>query len=141
MCVRCINFAFVPTMFRVDLSNVTIVWYFFPIVSYYIRIVNIRWSTQVPLYKKYEFIWKIRQTICKDTRQDKHTIYQWVKAVNEWLVFNPKVRFSLLCYDENKLHSMTFSPSTPVSSTNKTDRHDITEILLKVALSTITHHK
>ena len=26
---------------------------------------------------------------------------------------------------------------TPVSSTSKTDRHDITEILLKVALSTI----
>jgi hypothetical protein len=25
-----------------------------------------------------------------------------------------------------------FSPGTPVSSTNKTDRHDITEILLKV---------
>ena len=31
-----------------------------------------------------------------------------------------------------------FSPGTPVSSTNKTDRHDITEILLKVALNTIT---
>jgi hypothetical protein len=30
-----------------------------------------------------------------------------------------------------------FSPGTPVSSTNKTDRHDMTEILLKVALSTI----
>jgi hypothetical protein len=30
-----------------------------------------------------------------------------------------------------------FSPSPPVSSTNKTDHHDITEILLKVALSTI----
>ena len=30
-----------------------------------------------------------------------------------------------------------FSPSTQVSSTNKTDRHDITEILLKVALNTI----
>jgi hypothetical protein len=27
---------------------------------------------------------------------------------------------------------------TPVSSTNKTDRYDITEILLKVALNTIT---
>jgi hypothetical protein len=26
---------------------------------------------------------------------------------------------------------------TPVSSTNKTDRHDIAEILLKVALNTI----
>ena len=30
-----------------------------------------------------------------------------------------------------------FSPGTPVSSTSKTDRHDITKILLKVALSTI----
>jgi hypothetical protein len=32
-----------------------------------------------------------------------------------------------------------FSPATPVSSTNKTDRHDITEILLKVALNTINY--
>jgi hypothetical protein len=31
-----------------------------------------------------------------------------------------------------------FSPGTPVSSTNTTDRHDMTEILLKVALNTIT---
>ena len=30
-----------------------------------------------------------------------------------------------------------FSPGTPVSSTNKTDSHDITQILLKVALNTI----
>jgi hypothetical protein len=31
-----------------------------------------------------------------------------------------------------------FSSNPPVSSTNKTDRYDIAEILLKVALSTIT---
>jgi hypothetical protein len=31
-----------------------------------------------------------------------------------------------------------FSPGTPVFYTNKTDRHDITEILLKVALNTIS---
>jgi hypothetical protein len=31
-----------------------------------------------------------------------------------------------------------FSAGTPVSSTNKTDSHDITEILLKVAFNTIT---
>jgi archaellum biogenesis ATPase FlaH len=31
-----------------------------------------------------------------------------------------------------------FSPGTLVSSTNKTVHHDITEILLKVALNTIT---
>jgi hypothetical protein len=32
---------------------------------------------------------------------------------------------------------MWFSPGTPISSTNKSDRHDITDILLKVALNTI----
>jgi hypothetical protein len=32
---------------------------------------------------------------------------------------------------------MWFSSGRPVSSTNKTDRHDITELLLKVALNTI----
>jgi hypothetical protein len=31
-----------------------------------------------------------------------------------------------------------FSPGTLVSSINKTDRHDIAEILLKVAFTTIT---
>jgi hypothetical protein len=31
-----------------------------------------------------------------------------------------------------------FSQGTPVSFTNKTDRHDITEILSKVALKTLT---
>ena len=30
------------------------------------------------------------------------------------------------------------SPGTPVSSTNKADHHDITQVLLKVALNTIT---
>jgi hypothetical protein len=30
-----------------------------------------------------------------------------------------------------------FSPGPPVSSTNKSDRHNIAEILLKVALNTI----
>jgi hypothetical protein len=34
-----------------------------------------------------------------------------------------------------------FSPGTAVSSTNKTDHHDITEILLKVALNTINQTK
>jgi len=31
-----------------------------------------------------------------------------------------------------------FSPGIPVSSTNKTDRHNMTEILLKLALNTLT---
>jgi hypothetical protein len=39
----------------------------------------------------------------------------------------------LLAYDRS------FSPGTPASSTTKTGRHDITEMLLKVALNTINH--
>ena len=34
-----------------------------------------------------------------------------------------------------------FFSGTPISSTNKTDRHDIAELLLKVAHNTITHPK
>jgi hypothetical protein len=34
-----------------------------------------------------------------------------------------------------------FSPGTPVSYTNKTDRNDITEILLKVVLNAINQTK
>jgi hypothetical protein len=34
-------------------------------------------------------------------------------------------------------HGRWFSPGTPASSTTKTGRHDIAEILLKVALITI----
>ena len=41
-------------------------------------------------------------------------------------------------YEEYQLlaHGRWFSPGTPASSTTKTGRHDIAEILLKVALST-----
>ena len=36
------------------------------------------------------------------------------------------------------LRVLRFSPGNPVSSTNKNDCHDITEIFLNVALNTIT---
>jgi hypothetical protein len=38
-------------------------------------------------------------------------------------------------------HGQWFSLGTPASSTTKTGRHDIAEILLKVALSTINQIK
>jgi hypothetical protein len=38
-------------------------------------------------------------------------------------------------------HGQWFSPGTPTSSTTKTGRHDIDEILLKVTLSTINQIK
>ena len=39
--------------------------------------------------------------------------------------------------DLRQVSGQWFSPGTPVSSTNKADRHDIAEILLKVALNTM----
>ena len=37
-----------------------------------------------------------------------------------------------------KMTGLWFSPGTPVSSTNKTDRHEITEILLKVEFTELS---
>jgi hypothetical protein len=53
-----------------------------------------------------------RRGVCDKILCDQ--VYQWV-ATGRW-----------------------FSPGPPVSSINKSDRHDLTEILLKVALSIIT---
>jgi hypothetical protein len=38
-------------------------------------------------------------------------------------------------------HGLWFSPGTPASSTTKTGRHDIVEILMKVAVNTINQIK
>ena len=43
-----------------------------------------------------------------------------------------------LCDEVCQWFAAGLSPGTPVSFTNKTDRHDITEILLNVVLNTIT---
>ena len=61
-----------------------------------------------------------------------------------WVRISIRARFTTLC-DKVCQWLATgrwLSPGLPVSSTNKTDRHDITEILLKVALNTIkqTNH-
>ena len=56
-----------------------------------------------------------------------------------WVRISIRARCTTLC-DKVCLWLATgrwFSSCTPVSSTNKTDRHDIPEILLKVALKTI----
>ena len=63
---------------------------------------------------KYTQVWtcKLVCVLMNDTLCDK--VWQWLAA------------------------GLWFSPGIPVSSSNKTDRHDITDILLKVALNTNT---
>jgi hypothetical protein len=58
----------------------------------------------------------------------------WVRTLLRWGVLD-----TTLCDKVSQWlgTGLWFSPETPVSSTNKTDCHDITEILLKVALNTI----
>jgi hypothetical protein len=57
-----------------------------------------------------------------------------------WILFRWGVLDTTLCGKACQwlATGQWFSPGTPVSSTNKTDHHNITEILLKVALNTIT---
>ena len=46
--------------------------------------------------------------------------------------------YSIQYYVIKLMTGRCFSPDIPVSSTNKTSRHDITEILLKVEFNIIT---
>ena len=56
-----------------------------------------------------------------------------------WILLRRGVLNTMLC--DNVCHWLAadrwFSPATPVSSTNKTDHHDIPEIFLKVALNVV----
>jgi hypothetical protein len=61
--------------------------------------------------------------------------YHWSCEFESWCVLDPTL-FDKVC--QWLVSGWWFSLGTPVSSNNKTDHHDITEILLKVALNTIT---
>jgi hypothetical protein len=71
---------------------------------------------------------------------DLHLLVQSVPITNKVLSSNP-VHGEVYLIQHYVIKFVSdrgwFSPCTPVSSINKTDRHPITEILLKVALSTI----
>ena len=64
---------------------------------------------------------------------------QYLSPLMLWVRISISVRCTTLCDQACQWPAtiLSFSPGPPVSSTNKTDRHNITEILLKVALNTI----
>jgi hypothetical protein len=95
--------------------------------------------------------YQVHQCICLSTHRgpswpwsNNSWIYnylcnQWLSPLMLWVRFSIRARCTILC---DKVFqwlatSRLFSPGPPVSSTNKTDVHDITEILLKLALNTI----
>jgi hypothetical protein len=57
----------------------------------------------------------------------------WLILIDLFIVFTAAIDkvYQLL------VHGRWFSPGTPASSTTKTGRHDIAEILMKVVLNTI----
>jgi hypothetical protein len=73
-------------------------------------------------------------------KESTHTIIFFLKTetkpIGHWilrLILNNKLDLS----GQIKVNiAQGFAPGTSVSSTNKTDHHDITDILLKVALNT-----
>ena len=62
----------------------------------------------------------------------------WVRSPLRWGVLD-KILCDQIC--QLLVTGRWFSQGTPVSSTNKTDGHNITEILLKVMLTTINQTK
>jgi len=65
---------------------------------------------------------------------------QWLSPLMLWVRISIRARCTTSCDKvcQSLATGRWFSPSTWVSSTNKTNRHNITEILFKVALNTIT---
>ena len=70
---------------------------------------------------------------------DYYLCNQCLSRLMLWFRISIRARCNTLCDKVCQLlvTDRWFSPGPPVSSTNKTDRHDITEILLKFALNTI----
>ena len=89
---------------------------------------------------------------CSSRGKNSSLSYQFLKLVQINFIF-PTIYIHIYCicilpeFDDTTLCDKVCqclvagqwsSSGTPVSSTNKTDRHDITEIFLKVALNFIT---
>jgi hypothetical protein len=92
-------------------------------------------SNSVPLVKKLGLSWPWSY----GSRIYNYQCNQCLSPVMLWVRISTRARCTTLC-DKVCPWLATgrwFSPSPPLSSTNKTDRHDIIEILLKVALNTI----
>ena len=90
-------------------------------------------------------LWKVYSTWWPNKSISKITMIVSFHCLSISLLYlfvycNLSISFLYLFVDcITMVHGRCFSPSTPASSTTKTGRHDIAEVLLKVSLNTINH--
>ena len=122
MCVRDIDF----TTEFLNFSNGVVFFCYIIIFCYHYKCIK-----QRPSWSCSSGSW-IYNYICNQCRSPLTLLVR--------IPFRQGVLDTTLCDKVCQWHEacLWFFPGTPVSSTNKTDRHDITEILLKVAINPIT---
>jgi hypothetical protein len=115
----------VPTTTKVVSSN-TIHGEVYPIQIYVIKLVS-----------------DLRVSSTNKTDRNLQLPVQSVPTTSKVVSSNPihGEVYPIQIYVIKLVSDLRFSPGTPVYSTNKTDRNDITEILLKVALNTVSKKK
>ena len=116
-------------------------------IKYYYYIIYIMYKTnrQVILYlfqlqQEYMKICFTQEKSCFQRTSPEHfTTTYAISAYHHWCCEfeSQSGRGACTTLSDQVCQSLWFSPGPPVSSTNKTDSHDITEILLKVTLNTI----
>ena len=167
MCNNFINIVSVFTLFRVDLESSLTVWYFLYLILFlwgYINVIStVYWSHQCKRscmcvlevsILTLSRIFSVGSWNCSDsvvfnvvfillltsTCQPPYTIYPIMTTMWVRIPLRRGILDATLCDKVCQWLAACrwFSPVTSVSSTNKTDCRNITEILMKVALNTIT---
>jgi hypothetical protein len=116
----------------------------FFILIVFVLISLIRWKQefflQTSVFFKYIVLY-IRGQCGRDRYVVGLTTTYAISAYHHWCEFESRsgrsVQHYVIKFVSDLWQVSGFLPGPPVSSTNKTDRHDITKILLKVALNII----
>ena len=125
-CISVLGVSILPlsTILISDLGIVPTVWYFFVFHSILQR-------TMIHMGPPWSYGSWIYSYLCN----------QCLSPLMLWVRISIRARYTTQSIHDKICQWLAtvrwFSPGTPVSSTSKTDRHDITKLLLKVALSTI----
>jgi hypothetical protein len=153
MCVRAINFSSITTIFQLYFGTDLVVWY----VLFFILLNNTEgssWSWSYGINNNTEgSSWLWSYGINNNTEGSS---WSWSYGINNYLCNQCLSPLTLWVRSQLRRGVLDttlcdkvcqwlaagqwFSTGTPVSSTNKTDRHDITEIVLNTITLTFEQH-